>query len=439
MNSREPIVLMLALGLIVVTALTLTPYALNSTDLRISAVATALPSPPSGDKGGAVRDPSPPSSEQKEAKKIVVAAQPKIDAATWYAERGEEPERHAVLIETADRSRILASLNPDTSYNPASITKLATSLVALKKLGPDYRFETKLYADGEVDAKGTLQGSLKVIGADPTFGDVGANFVAKELKARGVKRVRDGVGVSPTFSFNFGGAADSAARLAQKLNLGPMKAAVLEEKEMPAGGESLFAFRSNALRDVLLYMNAHSNNFVADGVGALVGGPAGVRQTLIDEVGLDAGKILLESCSGLGRNRMTPRDIIAVLRALLVESRRRQMQPEDLMPIAQTDWGTLRHRLAGTGLEHAVVGKTGTLTTIDGGMACLAGYVYTQDAGPVVFAILDHGNGLWNNRQMEDQLLSEVIHLNSTPQVISGPTPRPLLPTADLGISAPGE
>ncbi|MEJ7709915.1 MAG: D-alanyl-D-alanine carboxypeptidase [Pyrinomonadaceae bacterium] len=75
------------------------------------------------------------------------------------------------------------------------------------------------------------------------------------------------------------------------------------------------------------------------------------------------------------------------------------MKPEDLMPVAKADWGTLHHRLAGTGLENAVVGKTGTLTTIDGGMACLAGYVYTKDSGTIVFAILDHGNNVWSNRQ----------------------------------------
>ncbi|MEJ7615406.1 MAG: D-alanyl-D-alanine carboxypeptidase [Pyrinomonadaceae bacterium] len=202
-----------------------------------------------------------------------------------------------------------------------------------------------------------------------------------------------------------------------------------------SAGEPLFVFKSNNLRDVLLYMNAHSQNYVADGVGALVGGPEGVRRFLIEEVGISADQVWLEACSGLGRNRMTPRGIVTVLRALMEELNRQDLKPEDLMPIATADWGTLRHRLAGTGLEYAVVGKTGTLTTIDGGMACLAGYVYTKNEGTIVFAILDHGNNVWSNRQMEDQLLSEVINRSSSPQIISGPTPRSLLPSAGLSIA----
>lgn len=419
MNSRHAIIIMLTLGVIIITALTLAPYALKSaTRAQVFAERD--------------RDPSPPTQTEREAVKAVVAAQPDLDAATWYAERGEEPQRHGVLIETVNRKKVLASLNPDAPYNPASVTKLATTLAAIKKLGPDYRFETRIFAEGEIDAKGTLQGRLRVNGADPTFGDIGASFIAKELKGRGIKKVRDELAVSPGFSFNFGDAKESAARLAKALSLAGVKTAVADD---PPSGEPLFIFKSNNLTDVLLYMNAHSHNFVADGVGALVGGPEGVRRFLIEEVGISADQVWLESCSGLGRNRMTPRGIVTVLRALIEEFHRQALKPEDVMPVATADWGTLRHRLAGTGLEYAVVGKTGTLTTIDGGMACLAGYVYTKDAGMVVFAILDHGNNVWSNRQMEDQLLSEVINQSSAPQIISGPTPRPLLPAAGLSIA----
>lgn len=401
------------------TALTLTPYLIRSpAEAHILADAD---------------DPSPPSPGQREAAKAIVIEEPDLDAASWYAERGEEPQRHGVLIETVNRQKVLASLNPDAIYNPASITKLATTLCAIKKLGPAYRFETRIFVDGEIDARGTLAGALRVTGADPTFGDVGANFLAKELKARGLKKVQGDLVVSAGFTFNFADAKESAGRLAKALNLAGVKTGVAEE---PPAGEPLFIFRSNNLRDILLYMNAHSNNFVADSVGALLGGPEGVRDFLVKEVGLTEAQVWLESCSGLGHNRMTPRGIITVLRALLNEAERQNLKPEDLMPVANADWGTLRHRLAGTGLEYAVVGKTGTLTSIDGGMACLAGYVYTKNAGLVVFAILDHGNNVWSNRQMEDQLLSEVINQNSAPEIIAGPTPRSLLPAAGLSITA---
>jgi len=43
--------------------------------------------------------------------------------------------------------RLLATYNLDQPLIPASIAKLATSLAALNKLGPDYRFRTEIYLD----------------------------------------------------------------------------------------------------------------------------------------------------------------------------------------------------------------------------------------------------------------------------------------------------
>jgi D-alanyl-D-alanine carboxypeptidase len=79
-----------------------------------------------------------------------------------------------------------------------------------------------------------------------------------------------------------------------------------------------------------------------------------------------------------------------------------------------------------------VVGKTGTLTAeVDGGMASLAGIVYTTD-GPLLFVILDQGNRIWDNRQLEEALLVEILAGQTMPQAIVGPTPRRLLPAANI-------
>jgi D-alanyl-D-alanine carboxypeptidase/D-alanyl-D-alanine-endopeptidase (penicillin-binding protein 4) len=182
-------------------------------------------------------------------------------------------------------------------------------------------------------------------------------------------------------------------------------------------------------------MNARSSNFIADKIGALIGGAPGVQQFLIDELKLPADNVTIATVSGREHNRLTPRDLLRVIRALIEEAKRQGLEPSDIMPVASDDAGTLRRRLAGTGLEGAVVAKTGTLTAeVDGGMASLAGIVYTQDQGPVLFAILDQGNQISDNRQLEDQLLGEVVTANATPQVIAGPTPRRLLPSTNVVI-----
>jgi hypothetical protein len=130
---------------------------------------------------------------------------------------------------------------------------------------------------------------------------------------------------------------------------------------------------------------------------------------------------------------MTPRGIITVVRALADEAARHGMKLEDLLAVASCDHGTLRRRMDGTGYECAVVGKTGTLTTTDGGMSNLAGIVNTQDEGPVLFAILAQGNRIWEHKQMADQLLAEVVHDHPAAPVFNhDDARRNLLPSSSL-------
>jgi serine-type D-Ala-D-Ala carboxypeptidase/endopeptidase (penicillin-binding protein 4) len=406
---------MLIVGISIILALSLLPYSLARGPLAQlkSIVGT-----------GAVVEVAAPTPPQ---------AEPLFDVASWYGERGEQPETHGVLIESLAGDRIFASHNVDEPFNPASLIKLATSLVALKKLGAGYHFQIRVYADGETDRSGTLRGRLFVSGSDPTFGDIGAHLIAKELQARGIKRVSEGLIVSPDFCFNFSESAeDSAARLAKALDLGQTQISVADQ----TAGRLLFSFNSYALRDMLLYMNARSSNFVAERIGALIGGPSGVQQFLIEQLGLPASEVTIERVSGREHNRMTARGLVTVIGALVEETRRQGLEPTDIMPVASDDAGTLRRRLAGTGLERAVVGKTGTLTSeVDGGMSSLAGLVYTQDAGIVIFAILDQGNRISDHRQMEDQLLADAIKSQATPRPVVAPTPRQLLPASELKIT----
>lgn len=419
MNPRKPVIAILVVGFLVALSLSLLPSALP---LR----ASRAPSPPAEKHNAAAvphTAPAPPSS--------LAAGHPEFDVASWYASRGEEPESHGVMIETLDHNRLLAAHNPDEPFNPASLIKLSTSLVALRMKGADYRFQTRVYADGQIDKTGRLRGRLFVFGSDPTFNEAGANLIAGKLRERGIKRA-DEVVVSPDFCLNFNDSAErSAERLAQVLRIGNARADVMDQ---PAG-EPLFTFESYPLRDVLLYMNAHSSNFIAERVGALVGGPAAVQRYLIDNLHLPADQVTIERASGREHNRLTARGLVEVIRALIAEANRQGLEPSDIMAVASDDRGTLHRRLDGTGLEGAVVGKTGTLTTeVDGGMASLAGIVYTKDAGPLVFAILDKGNHISEHRQMEDQLLADVVLRQATPHPIASPNPRDLLPAGELRI-----
>lgn len=81
--------------------------------------------------------------------------------------------RHAtwgVLVTDAKTGEPVFARNPDAMLAPASVTKLFTCAAALVALGPDFRFETPVYARG-LALNGTLRGDLVLVASgDPTLG-----------------------------------------------------------------------------------------------------------------------------------------------------------------------------------------------------------------------------------------------------------------------------
>ncbi len=103
-----------------------------------------------------------------------------------------------VMVQSVATGEILYRRNAEKLFMPASNNKLVTAAVALARLGPDYRFHTRVAAAGPVEADGTLRGDLVVVGGgDPAIserfydGDPTAAFRAwsDSLKARGVRRI----------------------------------------------------------------------------------------------------------------------------------------------------------------------------------------------------------------------------------------------------------
>jgi D-alanyl-D-alanine carboxypeptidase len=85
------------------------------------------------------------------------------------------------------------------------------------------------------------------------------------------------------------------------------------------------------------------------------------------------------------------------------------MQPQDVLPVAGVDAGTLRSRFTAQEYRGAIVGKTGTLPGTDGGVSTLAGIVYTRDYGPVIFAIFNTKGPVSTYRKLQDEFLKGFI------------------------------
>ncbi len=78
--------------------------------------------------------------------------------------------RWGILAVETKTGRVLYEHNADQFFIPASTTKLYTCAAALKVLGPDHVFDTKLFARGDIK-DGTLRGDLILrASGDPSFG-----------------------------------------------------------------------------------------------------------------------------------------------------------------------------------------------------------------------------------------------------------------------------
>ena len=138
---------------------------------------------------------------------------------------------------------------------------------------------------------------------------------------------------------------------------------------------------STPLLEILFKQNAQSDNATADRVGEALGGPEVVEQYLVTEVGIPRDEIRIQRTSGLRRNRITAEGTVMLLRKLTHWLEDHGMYPEDVLPVAGVDRGTLRLRFNSRSYRGAVVAKTGTLVRVDDGVSALAGILYTEDQG----------------------------------------------------------
>jgi len=358
-----------------------------------------------------------------------------------------------VLIETTD-GKVVASQSASQTFNPASTIKLATALVALRTLGPDHRFATAVWTDGQLDkATGAINGNVYISGRDPSFHYEHAIQLARELNQLGIKEVSGDLVVSPGFTMNF---SDSARQSGEVLydtldtklrNVEAIKAWHYERTTLqdltalqtvpsvavmgavtvapvPPGGRLLVTQRSSKLIDILKVLLCYSNNFMADRIGETLGGTAPVTQQLIRSLGIGAGELHLSSLSGLGVNRVSPNVMMKILRELRTELRKHGLSPSVIMPVAGIDPGTLQDRFVGLPWRGSVIAKTGTLVRTDGGASSLVGQMRAANGEVLLFVIMNQRGSVVSFRENQDYLVMLVQNTRG------GPKPFDYKPTA---------
>src|SRR5215510_1950802 len=117
--------------------------------------------------------------------------------------RGFKLDTQGLLIESLDSSTVYADLNSDVGFNPASVIKVATSMAALYKFGPNYRFRTGFYADGVINKKTrTLNGNLVLVSnGDPVLTTVDVNRLIRDIIRAGIRKVNGSLVVTGSFTY----------------------------------------------------------------------------------------------------------------------------------------------------------------------------------------------------------------------------------------------
>lgn len=346
------------------------------------------------------------------------------------------PGYSGILVESLDGNVVVES-NSMQVFNPASNVKVATAYAVMKTFGPEFRFLTNVYTDGAIDqSTGTLNGNLYISGKDPMFGFAHAVTLADELNKLGIRSVTGDLIVTDNFAMNYSGsslasgnglfaAMDASKRspAATRVWLNHLSysgkfgqangtpsvtfTGTVYVQPIPSSLQLLFTHESTPLREIIKATLCYSNNFLAERLGDMVGGPYAVSRLVQLNANIPPVEFSLQTSSGLGYNRVTPNAMMQLLRSLRTELARYKMTFTDIMPVAGIDKGTLENRFDADFSTGSVVGKTGTLGQTDAGVSSLAGEINTRN-GKYLFVIFNQRGSVSRFRTFQNYFVSLV-------------------------------
>lgn len=322
----------------------------------------------------------------------------------------------------------------------ASNMKIFTTATALSRLGPHSRIPTRVFADGEVDAGGTLRGSLYLKGGgDPALGTpafynryrggLGTNLFAlrAQIRAAGIRAITgrlyaddsvfdrrrgvpdSGFATSPyvgplsglAFNSGFRGATSysgfapdparlAARKLARSLRAGGVRVpARVARGRAPARAERVAVVRSPTVHALADFTNVYSDNFFAETMIKLLGARLGRGGTTAAGAAVVRGfarslgsDVQAADGSGLTRsNRASPRQVVDLLRGMREDPAGEEFIQD--LPLSGTE-GTLTGRTTGSAAYRRCRAKTGTIS----GVSTLSGYCFNRSGRIMAFSIL---------------------------------------------------
>lgn len=356
-------------------------------------------------------------------------------------------DRLGMYVVDAQTGAELGAHNQSVGKVPASTMKVVTSYAALSSLGADHRFTTRallsgknLYLVGGGDILlATDSGDSKRLVGHAGIADL-ARAAAEKLAASKIDSVKVfldnsrysedkyGPGVHEDMIYTLPSSPIAAGyegdpfeaqhavdrvldTFVDHLRAAGMAVETAGVQTAPKDAQDIAHVDSASVRAIADFTLLHSDNALADTlqheiavasgkIGSFETGSAAVTEQLQTQ-GFDLSGVSIADGSGLSpHNRLTPKLLTQILRAVWTcdssaEKENTQGKESDDakgcpatqigagMPFAGLD-GTLKSRFTNSSATGRVHAKTGNLT----GVRTLAGYLYTAQGRPLVFAIL---------------------------------------------------
>lgn len=358
-----------------------------------------------------------------------------------------------VLVEDL-AGEVFEEQNANVAYNPASGVKVLTAYATLKHFGPNFQFETSVLLDGNI-AGGTFCGDIFLYGSDPFFDRESLKEVFQELKNRGVDKVDGALFVSGDFKYsgNASGSRSAGAlkkvfarrlRRAKTVSISgvSVRVASVKVKEHSSSAPEKLSFlipdklswtwpeesstlsptspsssfsspsfkvQSPTVLALLKDMLSRSDNDMAATFGNLLGGPQAIAKICRADFALTPEMLSIQTSSGLGINRVSPKAMMAALRGFKRLLGDFNLELEDALPVAGIDRGTIFNRFAESKLKGVLVGKTGTLKETDRGACVLVGEMRTLSRGEVLFVVFQRGRNTTQLRLSQNNFLEDLL------------------------------
>jgi serine-type D-Ala-D-Ala carboxypeptidase/endopeptidase (penicillin-binding protein 4) len=368
-------------------------------------------------------------------------------------DKGFALKKQGVWLQT-NQKKLLANTQGNTPLPAASLTKVATSLVALKELGPDYQFLTKINYIGVIK-NGILKGNLVIEGGqDPFFVWEDAIALGNFLNQQGLKKVQGNLIIVGKFymnyesdpqksgillkeALNFENWSEEVQKQYQTLPPGLPKPQVEIEGSIQVQGEPsevkpFVNHYSFPLAELVKKMNLYSNNLMADMLADAVGGAERVADKAAAIVGISSEEIKLFNGSGLSeQNVISPRVACGLFMAIQETLKPYKMNISDVFYISGIDPGILTER---KNLPPLLILKSGTLDNV----SALGGAIPTKNKGIVWFTIMNGGdNNLPEFRKQQEMVLQTLLNEWGTvetlpPELTPNPQRKTKMPRNEL-------